>query len=229
MRIVCFDIDGTLIRTDGAGRRAIQRALVDVLGTAGPIDELRFDGRTDGDIVIRLAEGAGIEPTAERIRAVLERYESLLDEELQRPGHRTTVFPGVMDALDALEQRQNDALLGLVTGNIAGGARRKLDSAGIAFDRFSVGGFGSDHHQRAELPEFARRRAEQRLGRGVDGRDVVIIGDTPADMTCGNGIGARAIGVATAAYSVDELMEAGACAAFPDLSDTGSLLQMIFT
>jgi phosphoglycolate phosphatase-like HAD superfamily hydrolase len=229
MRIVCFDIDGTLIRTDGAGRRAIQRALVDVLGTAGPIDELRFDGRTDGDIVLRLAEGAGIEITGERMNDVLARYELLLDEELRRPGHVTTVFPGVLEALDALEQRPFDAVLGLVTGNIQGGARLKLQSAGIAFDRFPVGGFGSDHHVRAELPEFARARAESHLGRDVAGSDLVIIGDTPADMTCGNSIGARAIGVATAAYTVDELMAAGACVAFPDLSDTGALLQMIFT
>lgn len=227
MRIVCFDIDGTLIRTDGAGRRAIQRALIDVLGTTGPIDELRFDGRTDGDIVIRLAEGAGIEPTPKRIAAVLERYEQVLPEELARPGYATTVYPGVREALDALEPR-DDALMGLLTGNIAGGARLKLGAAQIDFGRFRVGAFGSDHHIRSELPAIAQMRAAHHLGREVRGKDLVIIGDTPADMTCGNGIGARAIGVATAAYTVDQLMEAGACYAFKDLSDTGRVLEAIF-
>lgn len=227
MRVICFDIDGTLIRTDGAGRRAIQRALVEVIGTTGPIDKLRFDGRTDGEIVMRLAEGAGIEPTTDLISRVLARYEMLLPEELARPGFRTTVYPGVNDAIDALERRA-DALLGLLTGNIAGGARLKLGAAGIQFDRFRIGAFGSDHHIRAELPEFARRRAADHIGRDVAGSDLVIIGDTPADMTCGTGIGARAIGVATAAYSVDQLMEAGACVAFQDLSDTAAVLDAIF-
>lgn len=226
MRVVCFDIDGTLLHSHGAGRRAIERALVEVMGTAGPIDELRFDGRTDGDIVIRLAEGAGIEPTPELVRGVLARYEALLPDELAA-GQKTHVYPGVFEALDALE-RHDRALLGLLTGNIAGGARLKLGSAGIAFERFRVGAFGSDHHLRAELPAIARRRAAAHLEREVRGEDLVIIGDTPADMTCGQGIGARAIGVGTAAYSVDQLVAAGACAAFPDLSDTEALLRAIF-
>ena len=229
MKIVCFDIDGTLIRTDGAGRRAIHKALVEVLGTAGPIDELRFDGRTDGEIVMRLAEGAGIEPTRERIVAVLERYQELLKDELRRPDHRTIVYPGVLAALDELERRRDASLMGLLTGNVEGGARLKLGSAGIEPSRFSVGAFGDDHHLRAELPEFARRRAADHLKREVRGEDLVIIGDTPADMTCGNGVGARAIGVATAAYTVDQLMDAGACVAFPDLSDTQALMKAIFS
>jgi len=227
MRVVCFDIDGTLIRSDGAGRRAIRRALVDVLGTTGPIDELRFDGRTDGEIVIRLAEGAGLDPTPELVASVLERYEKLLPEELVRPGFKATVYPGVNETLDALERR-SDALLGLLTGNVVGGARHKLEAAGLRFERFRVGAFGSDHHVRAELPAIARRRAAELLARDVAGGDLVIIGDTPADMTCGNGIGARAIGVATAAYSVDQLMEAGACVAFEDLSDTEAVVKAVF-
>ncbi len=227
MRVICFDIDGTLVHTHGAGRRAIERALVEVLGTAGPIGELRFDGRTDGDIVIRLAEGAGIEPTPRRLEAVLARYEQLLADELAKPGHRTRVYPGVFEALDALERRL-DALMGLLTGNIAGGARLKLGSAGIAHQRFRVGAFGSDHHVRAELPAIARARASDLLGREVRGEDLVIIGDTPADMTCGDAVGARAIGVATAAYSVDQLMDAGADAAFADLSDTAAVVDAIF-
>ncbi len=228
MRVICFDIDGTLVHTHGAGRRAIERALIDVLGTAGPIGDLRFDGRTDGDIVIRLAEGAGIEPTPARLAGVLARYEELLAVELAKPGQRTKVYPGVFEALDALEPRA-DALMGLLTGNIAGGARLKLGSAGIAHERFRVGAFGSDHHVRAELPAIARGRASDLLGREVRGEDLVIIGDTPADMTCGDGIGARAIGVATAAYTVEQLMDAGADAAFADLSDTDALLEAVFS
>ncbi len=227
MKLVCFDIDGTLIWTDGAGRRAIHRALVDVLGSAGPIDTCRFDGRTDGEIVQRLGEGAGRAMSDAVVEQVLARYVTCLTEELARPGHHTKVYPGVVPLLDALEQRR-DCVIGLVTGNVRDGARLKLGSAGLAFERFRVGGFGSDSHVRGDLPEVARRRASETLGAELPGRDVVIIGDTPADMACGNGIGARAIGVGTAFYKAEQLAACGAHAAFEDMGDTGAMLEAIF-
>lgn len=226
MRIVCFDIDGTLIWTDGAGRRAIHRALLDVLGTAGPIETFRFDGRTDGEIVTRLAEAAGLRPDAGLVASVLERYVSVLEHELGRPGHRTTVLPGVVQLLDALEARR-DCLLGLVTGNVVPGARLKLLSAGIDPARFRVGAFGTDSHVRRELPAIAQRRAGELLGRPVEGSAVVIVGDTPADVECGRDIGARAIGVGTAAYTPEQLLAAGAAAAFADLSDGDAVMEAI--
>jgi phosphoglycolate phosphatase len=226
MRVVCFDIDGTLLHSHGAGRRAIRRALVEALGTAGPIDTFRFDGRTDGEIVRRLAEAAGVDAGDGAVERVLARYVANLRDELAGPGHRTMVYPGVHAVLDALESR-SDCVLGLLTGNVAEGARLKLRSAGLDPARFRVGAFGSDHHVRAELPAVAQRRAGELLGRPVAGADVVIIGDTPADMTCGQGIGARAIGVGTAAYRPDELVAAGAHAAFADLSDTAAVVAAI--
>jgi phosphoglycolate phosphatase-like HAD superfamily hydrolase len=225
MKLVCFDIDGTLLWTDGAGRRAIHRALLDVLGTAGPIDSFRFDGRTDGEIVLRLAEGAGVATDEQVTGRVLTRYVEHLSGELAKPGQRTKVYPGVGALLDALEERE-DCILGLLTGNVVDGARLKLRSGGIDPDRFTVGAFGSDSHVRAELPEVARKRAEA-LGFSVRGADVVIIGDTPADMRCGQGIGARGIGVGTAAYTVADLIGAGAAAAFGDLSDTEAVVEAI--
>lgn len=226
MRVVCFDIDGTLIWTDGAGRRAIHRALLQILGTAGPIETFRFDGRTDGEIVTRLAEAAGLRPDAELVARVLERYVAMLEEELARRGHRTTVLPGVTQILGALEARR-DCVLGLVTGNVVAGARLKLGSAGIDPARFRVGAFGTDSQARPELPSIAQQRASELLGRPVPGSDLVIIGDTPADVQCGRGIGARAIGVGTAAYTAEQLIAAGADAAFSDLSDVTAVMEAI--
>lgn len=226
MKLVCFDIDGTLIWTDGAGRRAIRRALEDVLGTAGPIDGFRFDGRTDGEIVWKLGEGAGLAMHDALVARVLDRYVEHLAGELARPGHHTHVYPGVWELLAALEAR-DDCLLGLITGNVADGARLKLASAGLDIARFRVGAFGSDSHVRAELPEVARGRACAALGTVLPGHRIVIVGDTPADMQCGAGIGARAIGVGTAFYTPEQLVDAGAHAAFKDLSETDRVMEAI--
>jgi len=226
MKLVCFDIDGTLLATHGAGRRAIHRALEEVLGTAGPIDTFRFDGRTDGEIVLRLAEAAGVATDATSVGRVLTRYVEHLERELARPDHATDVYPGVFELLDALEPRA-DCVLGLLTGNVAAGARLKLRSARLEPDRFRVGAFGDDSHVRAELPAVAQRRVRDFLGRDVPGGDIVIIGDTPADMQCGRSVGARGIGVGTAAYTPEDLLAAGAHEAFADLSDTARMVEAI--
>src|SRR5258705_12805280 len=226
-RLVLFDIDGTILWTDGAGRRAVFGALEQHFGAIDPGEHL-FDGKTDPQIVRELLRHAGVSDTDidARLDQVLDRYYSLLRLELDGADHREHVFPGVHQLLDELEGR-DDVVLGLLTGNIEPGARAKLSAVGIAPDRFVVGAFGSDHHHRPELPEIARRRAEEALGHPVAGRDVVVIGDTPADMAFGGGIGAVAVGVATGRYSVDEPRACDASAVFAHLSDTDAVLRAI--
>lgn len=227
MKIVLFDVDATLLWTDGAGRRAIHRALREVLGIEHPAANFRFDGRTDPEIVRLLAAAAGRDHGPAVIADVLKRYVILLDDELSRPGHKTTVYPGVFELVASLERRDN-CVVGLLTGNVVEGARLKLRSGGLDITRFRVGAFGSDHEERGALPAIAQRRASEALGVEVVGKDVVIVGDTPADVTCGRGIGARAIGVATGSYSVSDLIASGAHAAFADLSDTDAVVAATF-
>jgi len=226
-RLVLFDIDGTILWTDGAGRRAVFQALEEHFGKSGP-GEHRFDGKTDPQIVRELMRHAGVSDgdIEARLDLVLDRYLALLRDELASVEHGQHVFPGVRELLDALEAR-DDVVLGLLTGNIRHGAHAKLSAVGIDPARFVVGAFGSDHHERHELPEIARRRAERALGLPVAGTDLVVIGDTPADVACGVSIGARAIGVATGRYSVDELSACDAAAVFPDLSDTAAVVRAI--
>jgi phosphoglycolate phosphatase-like HAD superfamily hydrolase len=151
----------------------------------------------------------------------------LLRDELAAPETRTIVYPGVLPLLELLEAR-GDALLGLLTGNVADGARLKLRAAGIAPDRFRVGAYGSDHADRACLPAIAAERAAALLSRVPRGDEIVILGDTPSDMTCGRAVGARAIGVATGSFSVGDLTAAGAFAAFPDFADPYQVVQAIY-
>lgn len=225
--VVLFDIDGTILWTDGVGRRAVNRALEEVFGTQPP-DGHEFDGKTDPQIVRELMSLAGV--SAERIEKglpdAISRYVELLTTELGDADHGDKVYPGVLALLDALEAR-DDVLLGLLTGNVRDGAMAKLAAVRIDADRFRVGAFGSDHPARPELPAIARARAEQVTGREVPGARVVVIGDTPADMGCGRGIGARAIGVATGRYTTDALRACDAFAVFPDLSDTTAVVRAI--
>ena len=227
MRVVLFDIDGTILWTDGAGRRAVQRALEDVFGAPVPAGH-EFDGKTDPQIVRELMQLAGVTHVDidDRIEHALERYVELLHTELGALDKRDKVLPGIRPLLDTLEAR-DDVLLGLLTGNVLPGAVAKLTAVGIDAARFKVGAFGSDHAHRPELPAIARERAEALLGHQIAGSDVVVIGDTPADMGCGRGIGARAIGVATGRYSVNDLRACGAAAVFEDLSDTNAVVRAI--
>ena len=227
MKLVLFDIDGTILWSDGAGRRAMQRALMAAFGTSGNAD-YRYDGKTDMQIVRDLMrmEGHGDDAIDARMDLLLGDYVSALHEELRSEATRVERFDGVLELLDALEARP-DRRIGLLTGNIEPGAGAKLRAAGIDPERFSVCAFGSDHEVRGELPAIALRRAREELGLVVEGDAIVIIGDTPADIDCGRAIGARPIAVATGRYSVDELARHDPVAVFADLTDTAAVMRAI--
>jgi phosphoglycolate phosphatase len=227
-KLVLFDIDGTILLTAGAGRRAIVAALAEEVGPTPAFERIRFDGKTDPQIVVEMLEAAGQPEPREpdRVRALCERYVGFLAQELERPTARTTVMPGVHALLERLEAEAG-VVLGLLTGNVAQGAALKLRSGGIAPERFRVGAYGSDAAHRPDLPSIAARRAEAIFGSVPRGPEVVIIGDTPADVACGSGIEARALGVATGAYSVSDLAACGAHAVFLDLSETDAVLDAI--
>jgi phosphoglycolate phosphatase-like HAD superfamily hydrolase len=226
-RVVLFDIDGTLLWTDGAGRRAMHRALETVFGHVGDAG-YRYDGKTDRQIIREQMRGGG--ESDARIDAamdtVLEHYTSALGEELLADGGASRVCDGVPTLLDAVDADRG-LVNGLLTGNIVGGAQQKLRAVGVDFQRFRVGAFGSDHEARPQLPHVARVRASTLLGHEVRGEELVIIGDTPSDIACGRALGVRAIGVATGRYSVDELASHAPFAVFPNLTDTEAVMAAI--
>ncbi|MBA3659897.1 MAG: HAD family hydrolase, partial [Gemmatimonadales bacterium] len=149
--LVLFDIDGTILLSPGAGRRAIVRALGEEVGDRSGFDTVRFDGKTDPEIVVELLRTAGQEEPRDsnRVLALCRRYVGFLAEELARPESRTRLMPGIPDLLARLEV-EGDLLLGLLTGNVADGAALKLRSAGIDPARFPVGAYGSDAGFRTE-------------------------------------------------------------------------------
>lgn len=228
-RLVLFDIDGTLLSTNGAATRGFHRALLEVYGTAGPIATHPFDGKTDPQIARELLSAAGL--AHEAIDAGLEElwrvYLREFARELAHPEHQTTLLPGVREVLDALEPYRETSVIGLLTGNIRPGADLKLGSVGLD-GRFVMGAYGSDHERRDHLPPIAVERARELTGHEFVEEEIVIIGDTPYDITCGQALGVRAIGVATGRYTVAELEGAGAAVVLPDFADTGATLEAIF-
>ena len=222
---ILFDIDGTLLLTDGAGRVALRAALDTVYGTSGPLDGYNFHGKTDPQIVLELMAGAGLADAdiRERMPAVWQHYLQRLESELEvrRREDRIRILPGVPELLARLESR-SDVVLGLLTGNIEEGARLKLEAAGMA-SSFSFGGFGSDSENRAGVARAAVERLLVHMG-DQNGGAVVVVGDTPEDIACARAVNARAVAVATGRHSVAELEEAGADAVFADFSNAESVV-----
>lgn len=226
-KLVLFDIDGTLLWSHGAGRRAMEASLRAIYGCTGPT-WYRYDGKTDQQIVRELMRAEGFDDAAidARMGDVVATYLVRLREELAAPHTPTRALRGVPELLDALATR-DDRILGLLTGNVEPGAALKLGAAGIDAARFPVGAFGSDHEERDMLPAIAQRRARERLGHDLPGESLVIIGDTPNDVACGRGVCARAIAVATGHYSTEQLAEHEPAAVFADLRDTAAVLAAI--
>lgn len=227
MKLVLFDIDGTILWSDGAGRRAMEGALVAIFGTHGP-SSYRYDGKTDRQIVRELMRDDGHDDAAidARLPTVLVEYLSRLERELSREEPQVHRLDGVLELLDALEARA-DRVLGLLTGNVRSGAEQKLRAVGIDPGRFRIGAFGSDHEHRPALPAIALERSRVALDATFSGDRLVIVGDTPADIHCGRDVGARAIAVATGHYSVDDLSAHGPAAVFADLRDTAAVMRAI--
>lgn len=213
--LLLFDIDGTLV-AGGPAKAAFQDGLVEVFGTAGPIEDHEFSGKTDPQIARELLVRAGLDHDA--IDRGMGRLWEIYLRELERrlPAEPMTVLPGVGPLLEALGG-EPEVALGLVTGNIRQGARLKLTSAGLP--DWDVGGFGSDHEVRNHLPGIAIQRAREMWGVDFPAHRVVVVGDTPRDVECGRFHGTRTVGVATGRFGVEALAAAGADAVLAHFAD----------
>lgn len=210
---ICFlDIDGTLLLTGGAGQSAFAETLAVDFGIPKIDANVGFAGRSDKAIAMDLFSSHGIEPSEENWRRFSAGYLGRLEKALM--AHRGSVLPGVPALLDALAARGNVAI-GLLTGNMREGARRKLCHYGL-WDWFPFGGFGDEHMERCDIAAAALAAAELHLNdrptlANSNGtprvRQVIVIGDTQHDIRCGRSIGARCVGVPTGITSAQVLRE----------------------
>lgn len=218
--VVLFDIDGTILNTGGAGRRAFERAFVDLCGSEAARPRFSFAGMTDKAIARRGAEEAGLAPTAELLEALVAAYLERLHDELART-QGYVVYPAVRDLAESLGARPEVAV-GLGTGNVRAGAAAKLRHGGL-WELYRFGGFGCDAEDRAALLEAGAVRGAALLGAPRSACRVVVVGDTVKDVDAALAIGAVCIGVGTGGRPLGELAERGAHHTFGDLAEPGAL------
>jgi phosphoglycolate phosphatase-like HAD superfamily hydrolase len=229
--LILFDIDLTLVTTARLGMRCIERAGRELFGPGFSGAGVEFAGRLDPLIIADMLRRAGLDPTAERMAQVRERYAQMLGEAFEEAcsdgnaaARGITALPGVHELLAALRWHPARPTLGVLTGNFEPTGTLKLKACGIDPEQFGVRVWGDDSPfdppHRDHLPPVALDRDAAARGRRLSGRDAVIIGDTPHDVRCARVNGLRSLAVGTGRDAPGTLVEAGADWFVPDLSDT---------
>ncbi|MFW5955419.1 MAG: HAD family hydrolase [Rhodothermales bacterium] len=225
MKLLLFDIDGTIVLTHGVGRRSVERALSETCGRPIDASSVTFSGKTDPQIIAEVLDVNGFDRATFNglERRALSAYQRFMESSLVSA--RVELLPGVAALIKHLDGR-NDVQLALLTGNLEPLAYRKLRAVGLDCF-FAFGAFGSDHPDRYHLPPIAVERALHHTGRRFEGRDVVIIGDTEHDIGCGRGIGALSVGVCTGQYDRACLRGHGADVLFDRLDNTQAFVDAV--
>jgi phosphoglycolate phosphatase len=202
VKLVLFDIDGTLIRSGGAGVRAFEKTFSEIFGLKDATKQIKFAGRTDVSLVREAFRLFDVDPSEANFRKFFEHYPKFLDELL----HISVggVCEGIARLIDELKQVPEKPTLGLLTGNVRRGAELKLSYYKL-WHHFTTGAFADDHEDRNCIAGVAKQRGEALVGRALRGEEIVVIGDTPLDILCGQSIGAKVLAVGTGEFGRAEL------------------------
>ena len=222
MRLILFDIDGTLMDTGGAGTRSLNFAMHELFSIQDAFQGIRMAGKTDTQIIKEGLRKHAL-PLDGTIISVIDAYLRHLRQEIQND--RKSLKPGIYELLRDMSMAGEPAL-GLLTGNIEQGARIKLDAFQLN-DYFPSGAFGSDAEDRNMLLPIAVKRYAEFTGKKIAPEECLIIGDTPRDIECARIHGAKSVGVATGPYPLESLVQAGADHAFTDFGDYRSVLNIL--
>jgi phosphoglycolate phosphatase-like HAD superfamily hydrolase len=231
LRILLWDIDGTLIRSvrTGGYKDYTIPVLEEIFGTSGQLSTMRVSGMTDLQIIAEALRDEGY--THDDIRERIHDVSKRITEEARRvTGNGTPFFqviPGVREMLDVLDQhpRYRSALL---TGNIEAMAYLKMELVGLEKYFRLPGAFGDESHERKDLPERAAERIQEQLQMNLAPEQFIVLGDTPNDIGCAQHFGARSVALGTGRfYSKEELLECQPDAFLPDLTDTNLVLETL--
>lgn len=225
-RLVLFDIDETMISSDGAGRRAIGKALANLFGGDISTRKVNMSGKTDPQILTEILRHCQMEEAEiqRRIDEILEIYITLLQAEIDR-SNSYIIHKGIPELLEHMHGEEG-FYLGLLTGNIEKGARMKLEPFGLN-RYFPIGAYGSDSASRMDLPEIAADRGKSHFKIDFRPQDVTIIGDSIYDVQCARGYGAKSVAVNTGSTDKELLLEENPDYFFEDLSALDSVIEAI--
>ncbi|MBI2485668.1 MAG: HAD hydrolase-like protein [Deltaproteobacteria bacterium] len=224
MKLLLFDIDGTILLSGGAAIRAVNSAFKKIYSVQNAMDGIRADGKTDPIILKEMFnKSLRRDFLAEEPNRVFKEYVIYLREEMvSSQGFR--IMPGIPELIDVLSKRK-DLALGIATGNIQEGAWIKLERAGLNF-YFKFGGFGSDSENREQLIRIAIERGKSLANHNREFENIFVIGDTPFDIIHGRAAGATPVAVATGSYSVNDLEKYNPDHLFESFSDFMTVLKI---
>jgi len=227
-RLVLFDLDGTLLISDGIGRRALDAAFAERFGWAEATAGVSFAGATDPGIVRDVLGKHGVDPgrAGEVEQPLLATYLAHLQALVAAGQARVRALAGAAELVADLARR-DDVIVGVLTGNVEGGARIKVGAAGLDWSRFAVGAFGDEAPTRPGLLPVALGRARAASARPLRLEDAVVVGDTPRDVEVARAHGARAVAVATGFATRADLEAEAPCALLADLADLAAALRAV--
>lgn len=217
MKLILFDIDGTLLKGAGGGREATRRAMLEVFGTESTLSQHNFGGKTDWFTLVELLTAFGYDEAS--IWHKMPVYERALAHHMNEVMMeiRPYALPGAVEVVETLRAR-SDVVLGIVTGNLSSTAPIKLQAAGFDPEWFPVGAYGSEAMDRDDLPSLALQRAVAYSGCYIAPRNTIVIGDTVRDIECARALGARVICVLTGFDKREDLEAASPDALIDDLT-----------
>ena len=204
VRLVLFDVDGTLVHTGRAGIRAFAKTFATEFNAPDGVEKINFAGRTDVNLVREFFSFHNIPPTPENFQRFFERYIFWLDQMVSQSNGGPC--RGALEFLNSLRALPSPPMLGLLTGNIRLGAEIKLRRYKL-WDVFETGAFADDGEDRNQIAVVARERGNRVLGRKLRGEEIIVVGDTPHDIRCGRAIGAKVLAVATGGATLHELKQ----------------------
>lgn len=224
-KLLLWDVDATILTTDGIGGEVMRTAMGQVFGEIVPQERTFYSGKTDRQIIHDTFPALKPAQLLAELATFSEVYVAAFQQRQIELQARTRAMPGVVALI---QQLHGQVLQAPLTGNIAPIARLKLDLLGLLpYLDVSVGAYGDDHEDRSQLVPIAAQRASALLGHALRGCDIVVIGDTPHDIRCGQRNGTRTVAVATGPYSVEQLAAYEPDALLPDLSDFAAALAAI--
>ncbi len=225
MKLLLFDIDGTLLHSGGAGLRAMSQAFEELHDIPEAFEGISLAGRTDTAIVKEVFDHHQAPLSEFVLTRYKNRYFELIAKEMQVDNPKKQLMPGVTPLLEHLRTRQ-DVYMGLLTGNWETSGRIKLAHFELS-NLFAFGAFADDSHVRNELVPFALQRFTRHYGLSIDPENVYVIGDTPSDINCTKPHNVRSVAVGAAHYTVDQLKKHDPDFLVESLEDTEQLLSII--